>query len=99
MPASRAATWAIESNRGRGVWEVLCRAALRGADVAARVLGLDAIETRVERAELLVSYGVTPPPPASAMRRLDADRAIDWARLSEFERGRVAREMNGGMWP
>lgn len=99
MPTRRATSWTIESHRGRGVWEVLCRAALRGIDVAARVLGLDAVETRDERTEMLASYGVTPPPLGSVMRRLEADRTIDWARLSEFERGRVAREMNGGAGP
>ena len=88
MPVSRAVAWGIEVNRGHNVWEVLCRTALRGVDLAARVLGLDEDDAQVERAELLVSYGVTPAPPRSAARP-----AIDWAKLTEFERGRVAREM------
>jgi hypothetical protein len=87
MPVSRAIAWEIEANRGHSVWEVLCRTALRGVDLAAKVFGLDENEGQVERAELFVSYGVTPVPPRHAAR------PIDWANLSEFERGRVAREM------
>ena len=88
MPVSRAVAWEIEANRGHNVWEVLCRTALRGVDLAAKAFGLDENEGQVERAELFASYGVTPPPPAAAARP-----AIDWARLTDFERGRVAREM------
>ncbi|HTV18621.1 MAG TPA: hypothetical protein VMG12_08125 [Polyangiaceae bacterium] len=99
MPVSRAVTWGIDSSRrpasgGTVFWDLLCRTALRGVDVAARIFGLDASEGHVERAELLVSYGITPPA-ALPSHRFDASRAIDWAGLSEFDRGRVAREMNG----
>jgi hypothetical protein len=88
MPVSRAIAWGIEENRGRSVWEVLCRTALRGVGVAGKMFGLDEVEGQIERAELFVSYGVTPPPPRHAARP-----AIDWAKLGEFERGRVVREM------
>lgn len=94
MPNNRAAAWEIESNRTHGVWEVLCRSALRGADIAAQVLGLDTSESQLERAELLIGYGVTPSSLPGA-RPADVERAVDWARLSEFERGRIARELKG----
>jgi hypothetical protein len=87
MPVSRAIAWEIEASRGHSVWAVLCRTALRGVDLAARLFGLEENAEQVEHAELLVSYGVAPVPPR------DAARPIDWANLSEFERGRVAREM------
>jgi hypothetical protein len=83
MPVSRAVAREIEANRGHSVWEVLCRTALRGVDLAAQLFGLEENAEQVERAELLFSSGVAPVPP----------RPIDWANLSEFERGRVAREM------
>src|SRR5687767_4385764 len=87
MPVSRAAAWKIEANRGQSVWEVLCRTALRGVDLAARLFGLEENAEREERAELLFGYGVAPVPPRNTAR------AIDWANLSDFERGRLAREM------
>ena len=89
MPVGRAAAWEIESNRGQNLWRILCRTALRAVDFSAQVFGLEGSENRVERAELLVSYGVHPLPPGNA------PRPIDWARLGELERGRVAREMKG----
>jgi hypothetical protein len=58
------------------------------------VFGVEQNEVRVERAELFVSYGVTPPPAANAAR-LEFDRVVDWAKLSDFERGRVARALKG----
>jgi hypothetical protein len=88
MPVSRATAWRIETNRGHSVWGVLCRTALRGADLAAKLFGLDENAEQGERAELLFSYGVAPVPPRNTAR------TIDWANLSDFERGRVAREMN-----
>jgi hypothetical protein len=87
MPVSRAVAREIEANRGHSVWEVLCRTALRGVDLAAQLFGLEENAERVERAELLFSSGVAPLPPRNAAR------PVDWAKLSEFERGRVAREM------
>jgi len=87
MPVSRAIAWEIEANHGHSVWEVLCRTALRGVDLAAKLFGLEENAEQVERTELFVSYGVAPLPPRNAAR------PIDWANLSEFERGRVAREM------
>lgn len=99
MPVSRAAAWGIESDRGHDVWGLLCRTALRGVDLAARVFGLEATENRVERAELFVSYGVAPPTLANPPRWAGSERAIDWARLSDFERARLARALNGSVRP
>jgi hypothetical protein len=89
MPVRRAVAWEIEANRGHSVWEVLCRTALRGVDFAAKLFGLEENAEQGERTELLFSYGVAPMPP-----RNTAYSTIDWANLSDFERGRVAREMN-----
>lgn len=95
MPVSRAAAWKVESTRGHDLWEILCRSALRGADVAARLLGLEATETRVERSELFVAWGVAPIPPSGGSSSTLA-RAVDWAKLGELERAQLAREMGSG---
>jgi hypothetical protein len=85
---SRSVAVGVEAFRGQNVWLILCRAALQGVEWAAAAFGVKDAANRVERAELLVGYGVSPelphdPQPAS----------VDWAGLDEFERGRVAREM------
>jgi len=92
MPVSRAVAWEIEANRGRNVWEILCRMALQGVDLAARVFGVEQSQGRGDGAELFVSYGIIPPPAPNAAR-LEFEKAVDWAKLSEFERGRVARAL------
>jgi hypothetical protein len=97
MPISRAGAWEVESIHGRDVWAILCRSALRGVGLAARILGLEATENRVERAELCVSYGLEPPTAAIGPRL--GDVAVDWAKLGDLERGRVAREVKGLLQP
>jgi hypothetical protein len=95
MPISRAAAWEFESERGHDVWRLMCRSALRAVELAARAFGLESTENRVERAELFVSYGVAPPTLANVPRSRGSERAVDWAKLGDFERARLAREMKG----
>jgi hypothetical protein len=92
MPVSRAVAWETEAPHGRNVWEILCRTALQGVDLAARMLGVEQSEGRGDGAELFVSYGITPSLAANAPR-FELERNVDWAKLSEFERGRVARAL------
>jgi hypothetical protein len=72
--------------RGRNVWAVLCRAALRAIDLAAAAFSVKDVDERVERSELLAVYGLVPQQAVSSWQ------SIDWARLSELDRARLARE-------
>jgi hypothetical protein len=90
MPVSRSVSLTVEASRGQGVWALLCRTALLGVDLAAQLLGIEESAGRVEGADLLVGYGVTPPPG-------NTPRSIDWAKLGELERGWVAREVKGAV--
>lgn len=98
MPVARAVALEIDANRPQSVWELLGRTALRGIDLAARLFRLDEDEAPIERAELFVSYGVTPLPPRNSTRASDWGN-VDWAKLGELERARVAREMTGSWLP
>lgn len=86
MAIERSVSWDVEASRGQGVWAVMCRAALRAIDLAAAAFGVTDEAARVERAELLVAYGLAPQLPAAAWQ------AIDWAKLGELERVQLARE-------
>jgi hypothetical protein len=85
---SRSAALEVESSGGQNVWWILCRAALRGADWAAAACGVKDTANGLERAELLIGYGVTPEPPDDPRQQ-----TVDWAKLDNFERGRLSREM------
>ena len=86
MAVERSVSWDVEANLGQNVWAVLCRAALRAIGLAAAAFGVTDEAPRVERAELLVAYGVAPPLATAPWQ------AIDWARLGELERAQLARE-------
>lgn len=76
------------------MWGLLCRAALGGAALAARALGREPSDQQLERSELFVSCGVAAPL-ATPSPSVGAGRAVDWAKLDELGRGRLAREMKG----
>jgi hypothetical protein len=83
MALSRSAAHSIaETSRGENVWSLLCRAALRGVEWAAAACSAQDAEARVERAELLIGYGFA--------FRPQAHHRVDWARLTEADRGAVA---------
>jgi hypothetical protein len=85
---SRSVALGVEASRGQNVWWILCRAALGGADWAAAACGVKDSANRVERAELLIGHGVTPELPHDPEHP-----SVDWAKLDDFERGRLSREM------
>ncbi len=66
------------------VWSALCRTALRGIEWATDACGSEDALERVERAELLLEHGLFAQVPASG------NHPIDWAKLIENERSRVA---------
>jgi hypothetical protein len=95
MAIERSVSRDVEAKRGRNVWAVLCRAALRAIDLAAATFSVKDVDERVERSELLAVYGLVP------QRAVSSWQSIDWARLSELDRARLAREAsnlvgNGG---
>jgi hypothetical protein len=90
MAIESSVPWDVQAQRGRNVWAVLCRAALRAVDVAAAAFGVRDVEARVERTELLVAYGLAPQLPVQSRQ------PIDWAKLSELDRGHLAREALAG---
>jgi hypothetical protein len=77
-----------KTGRGRNVWTLLCRAALRSADWAAATWGVRDAEDCVEHCELSCPRGIAPGWPGAAV-----PRRVDWAKLDTFERGRLARAL------
>jgi hypothetical protein len=90
MAIEGSVSWDVHAHRGRSVWALFCRAALRAVDVAAAAFGVKDVEVRVERTELLVAYGLAPQLPVPSWQ------SIDWAKLSELDRAHLAREVVAG---
>jgi hypothetical protein len=82
----RSVTLGSEASFGHTVWALLCQAALRSIDWAAGVWGVKDAHGQAERAELFSGYG------SVTQRAAWAHRSVDWAKLDEFDRGRIARE-------
>jgi hypothetical protein len=70
-----------------GLWAFLFRAACRSIEIAAQVCGTTAYDDVVERPEL--SHGRAAFFPWLA----PSQPPVNWAKLTEFDRGRIAREI------
>jgi hypothetical protein len=96
MASDRSVTvLAHDIHRWKSIWSMLCRAALESVEWAAAASGTKDAGDRIERAELLVEHGPSLLEWAGAPA-VDAASPIDWARLGELERARVARVTGAG---
>jgi hypothetical protein len=85
MALSRSVHSSAIASRGESVWAILCRTALRGVEWAAEAMATKGAETRVEPSELLIGYGFAFRPQALCR--------VDWAKLTDADRVRVAAEL------
>ena len=95
MAFGRSATLGVQERWGESVWLLLCRSTLRGIRWSARALASDDDEDRLERAELLARLGG-----GADEQRWPARHgpAIDWAKLGELDRGRLAQRLGARRW-
>ena len=92
MAIGRSATLDDSRHLGEGVWLLLCRSALRGIAWAARAIASDDTEDRLERADMLLKLsGIG----GAELGHHRAAVAVDWAKLGELDRARLARELRG----
>jgi hypothetical protein len=70
-----------------GLWAFLFRAVCRSIEIAAQVCGTTAYDDAVERPELTEGRAALFPWLAPAHSH------VNWASLTEFDRGRIAREL------
>jgi hypothetical protein len=70
-----------------GLWAFLFRAVCRSIELAAQVCGTTAYDDAVERPELTEAHATLFPWLAAAHSH------VNWASLTEFDRGRIAREL------
>ena len=96
MAFGRSATLGVQERWGESVWLLLCRSTLRGIRWSARALASDDDQERLERAELLARLGGGAGDGQGGPARHEL--AIDWAKLGELDRSRLAQRLGARRW-